>query len=64
MPEGRIKILSNKGYGIIDGAQKFIYFSEAVVDETTFASLKLRQPVEYEAVEVGGRKEAIFVRPI
>ena len=64
MPQGRIKILSQKGYGIIEGEHKFIYFPEAVVDDTTFPSLKQGQPVEYESVEVGGRQEATSVRPI
>jgi len=49
----------------IEGEQKtMIYFSEAVVDDATFASLKQGQPVEYEALEVGGRQEATSVRPI
>ena len=64
MPQGRIKILSQKGFGIIEAEQGYIYFSEAVVDNTTFASLKQEQPMEYEAVEVGGRQEATSVRPI
>ncbi len=65
MPQGKIKILSQKGYGIIEGEQKtMIYFPEAVVDNSTFASLKQGQPVEYEAVDVGGRQEATSVRSI
>ena len=64
MPQGKIKILSQKGFGIIEGEQSHIYFSEAVVDDTTFASLKQEQSVEYEAVKVGGRQEATSVRPI
>ncbi len=64
MPQGKIKILSNKGFGIIEGQDGFVYFPEAVVKEASFDSLKERQPVEYEALAVGGRKEAISVRPI
>ena len=64
MPQGTIKILSQKGFGSIEGEQETIYFSKVVVDDTSFASLKQTQPVEYKAVEVGGRQEATSVRPI
>ena len=64
MPQGKIRTLSPKGYGLIEGEDEIVYFPEVVVKEASFESLKERQPVEYEALVVGGRKEAISVRPI
>ena len=64
MPQGRIRALSPKGFGLIEGKDGVVYFPEVVVKEASFESLKERQPVEYEALVVGGRKEAISVRPI
>ena len=64
MPQGKIRTLLPKGFGLIQGKDGIVYFSEVVVKEASFESLKERQPVEYEALVVGGRKEAISVRPI
>ena len=64
MPQGKIRALLPKGFGSIEGKDGIVYFSEVVVKEASFESLKERQPVEYEALRVGGRKEAISVRPI
>ena len=64
MPRGKIRALSPKGFGLIEGKDEVVYFPEVVVKEASFGSLKERQPVEYEALPVGGRKEAISVRPI
>ncbi len=64
MPQGGIRTLLPKGFGLIEGKDGIVYFSEAVLKEATFESLKERQPVEFEALRVGGRKEAISVRPI
>ena len=64
MPQGKIQALSPKGFGLIEGNDGIVYFPELVVKEASFESLKERQPVEYEALVVGGRKEAVSVRPI
>ena len=64
MPQGKIRALSPKGFGLIEGKDEVVYFPEVVVKEASFESLKERQPVEYEALDVGGRKEAVSVRPI
>ena len=62
MPQGKIRALSPKGFGLIEGKGEIVYFPEIVVKETSFEALKERQPVEYEALVVSGRKEAISVR--
>ena len=64
MPKGKIRALSPKGFGLIEGTDELVYFPKAVVKDASFESLKERQPVEYEALTVGGRNEAISVRPI
>ncbi len=64
MPQGKIRALSPKGFVLIEGKDGVVYFPKVVVKETSFESLKERQPVEYEASTVGGRKVAISVRPI
>jgi len=64
MPHGKIRALSPKGFGLIEGKNEVVYFLRAVVNDASFESLKERQPVEYEALVVGGRKEAVSVRPI
>jgi len=64
MPQGKIRALLPKGFGLIEGKDEIVYFTKVVVKEASFESLKEQQPVEYEALRVGGRKEAISVRPI
>ena len=64
MQQGKIRVLSPKGFGLIEGTDEMVYFPKAVVKDASFESLKERQPVEYEALAVGGRKEATSVRPI
>ena len=64
MPRGKIQALSPKGFGLIEGKDEVVYFPEVVVKEVSFETLQERQPVEHEALVVGGRKDAISVRPI
>jgi cold shock CspA family protein len=64
MAQGKIRALSPRGFGLIEGEDEVVHFPEVVVKEANFESLRERQPVEYEALVVGGRKEATFVRTI
>ncbi len=64
MAQGKILALSPKGFGLIEGKDEVVYFLAVVVKEASFESLKERQPVEYEASTVDGRKVASSVRPI
>lgn len=64
MAQWKIRALSPRGFGLNGGEDEVVHFPEVVVKEANFESLKERQPVEYEALVVGGRKEATSVRPI
>jgi cold shock CspA family protein len=64
MAQGKIRVLSRRGFGLIEGEDEVVHFPDVVVKEANFESLRERQPVEYEALVVGERKEATSVRPI
>jgi CspA family cold shock protein len=48
MPQGKIKKLTDRGFGFIEGERKDIFFHCSDVKETPFEALKEGQLVEYE----------------
>jgi CspA family cold shock protein len=48
MPQGKIKKLTNKGFGFIEGERGDIFFHSSSVEGTTFEALSEGQQVEYE----------------
>jgi CspA family cold shock protein len=55
MPEGTIKkLISDKGFGFIEGERGDIFFHHSALKGTTIEALQVGQQVEYE--EGSGRK--------
>ena len=48
MPQGKIKKLTGKGFGFIDGERGDIFFHSSALEGTTFEELQVGQTVEYE----------------
>jgi CspA family cold shock protein len=48
MPQGRIKKLTDRGFGFIEGEQGEIFFHQSSLEGTTFEALSEGQRVEYE----------------
>lgn len=49
MPQGTIKkLITNKGFGFIEGEKGDIFFHQSAVEGTTFEALSEGQQVEYE----------------
>ena len=49
MPEGTIKkLISDKGFGFIEGERGDIFFHMSAVEGTSFEALSIGQQVEYE----------------
>ena len=48
MPQGKIKKLTDKGFGFIDGERGDLFFHSSSVEGTTFEELQEGQTVEYE----------------
>jgi CspA family cold shock protein len=49
MPEGTIKkLLTDKGYGFIDGEQGDLFFHHSAVEGATIEELRVGQAVTYE----------------
>ena len=48
MPQGKIKKLTDKGFGFIDGERGDLFFHSSSVEGTTFEELQEGQAVEYE----------------
>ena len=58
MPEGRIKkLISDRGFGFIEGDQGELFFHHSEVSDTTFEELSEGQTVEYEVGQ--GRKGVV-----
>jgi CspA family cold shock protein len=53
MPQGTIKkLVSDRGFGFIDGERGELFFHHSGVQETAFDALQIGQKVEY-SVEAG-----------
>ena len=68
MPNGTIKkIMTDKGFGFIEGPQgKDVFFHHSVVADDGFASLKKGQLVEFELADDDGKGKGLkakLVRP-
>ena len=49
MPQGKIKkLISDKGFGFVEGDRDDLFFHHSAVEGTTFEELKEGQMVEYE----------------
>lgn len=48
MPQGKIKKLTDKGFGFIEGEGGDIFFHSSALEEASFESLSEGQQVEYE----------------
>lgn len=48
MPQGKIKKLTDKGFGFIEGEQGDVFFHSSSLAEASFDSLSEGQLVEYE----------------
>ncbi len=47
MPQGKIKKLTDKGFGFIEGERGDIFFHHSAIEGTTYESLREGQKVEY-----------------
>lgn len=47
MPQGKIKKLTDKGFGFIEGERGDIFFHHSAIEGTTYESLREGQRVEY-----------------
>jgi len=55
MPQGTIKkLVADRGFGFISGAESDVFFHHSTVVETTFDDLQEGQAVEYEVDDGGG----------
>lgn len=49
MPQGKIKkLISDKGFGFIEGERGDMFFHHSAVEDTTFEELREGQMVEFE----------------
>lgn len=49
MPQGKIKkLISDKGFGFVEGDREDMFFHHSAVEGTTFEQLREGQMVEYE----------------
>jgi CspA family cold shock protein len=49
MPQGKIKkLISDKGFGFVEGDREDMFFHHSAVEGTTFEQLREGQLVEYE----------------
>ena len=48
MPQGKIKKLTDKGFGFIDGERGDIFFHSSALDGVSYDSLSEGQEVEYD----------------
>ena len=65
MPEGKIKkLVSDKGFGFIDGERGDLFFHHSALVDATFESLHEGQTVEYEESEGPKGPRASSVKPV
>ena len=65
MPEGKIKkLVSDKGFGFIDGERGDLFFHHSALVDATFESLHEGQTVEYEESEGPKGPRASSVNPV
>ena len=65
MPQGTIKkLVTDKGFGFIDGEQGDLFFHHSALVDATFESLHEGQTVEYEAGEGPKGPRANSVKPL
>jgi len=49
MPQGKVKkLLTDKGFGFIEGERGDIFFHHSALEDTTIEALSVGQQVEYE----------------
>ena len=63
MPQGKIKKLTDKGFGFIEGERGDIFFHHSSLEGTTYEALREGQEVEYEEGQgpKGPRAESVKV---
>lgn len=65
MPQGVIKkLVTDKGFGFIEGDNKDMFFHVSSVEEVTFEDLSEGQTVEYEVGQGPKGPRAEHVRPV
>jgi len=65
MPQGVIKkLVTDKGFGFIEGDPKDMFFHVSSVEEVTFEDLTEGQTVQYEIGEGPKGPRAEHVRPV
>lgn len=65
MPQGTIKkLVSDKGFGFIDGERGDLFFHHSALADATFESLHEGQTVEYEESEGPKGPRASSVKPV
>ena len=65
MPQGTIKkLVSDKGFGFIEGGQGDLFFHHSALDGTTIEALSVGQDVEYEVGRGPKGPRAENVRPV
>ncbi len=65
MPQGTIKkLVTDKGFGFIDGEQGDLFFHHSALVDATFESLHEGQTVEYESGEGPKGPRAESVKPL
>jgi CspA family cold shock protein len=65
MPEGKIKKITDKGFGFIeDGSENDMFFHKSSVDGIDFESLREGQSVSFEAGQGPKGPRAENVRPV
>lgn len=65
MPQGTIrKLVTDKGFGFIDGGGTDLFFHHSALQDASFESLHEGQTVEYESGEGPKGPRATTVRPV
>ena len=65
MPQGTIKkLVSDRGFGFLQGPQGEVFFHHSVVKDTSFDVLHEGQAVEYEDERGAKGPRATFVKPV
>jgi len=65
MPQGTIKkLLSDKGFGFIEGERGDLFFHHSAVEETSIEALQVGQTVSYEEGSGPKGPRAENVRPV
>jgi CspA family cold shock protein len=65
MPQGTVKkLVSDRGFGFIEGVRGELFFHHSAVQETAFEALHEGQEVEYEEGQGQKGPRATSVKPV